>query len=145
MGLRDCTVRRTTSRPRGQGAPGFLVVSRAEEGELLRGAGGQAGHRIEVHVRFVGGQAGAGAGAAGAYGGGGGRRRQVGGLSLPVGTAGRGERGRQDGDDAAAAINREERDEWQEFEGWMEALAPCVQPAHWGRATPPCLPPPPPP
>eukprot|EP01046_Picozoa_sp_COSAG06_P034403 COSAG06_NODE_3599_length_5136_cov_24.510621_7_plen_816_part_00 len=51
ISLRDCTLRRTTTRPRGQGSPGFVLTSRgSSEGEVpLAGAP----HRTECHVRMA--------------------------------------------------------------------------------------------
>ena len=50
IGLRDCILRRTTTRPRGQGSPGFLMMSRAAEGEVPEAG---KGHRTECHVRII--------------------------------------------------------------------------------------------
>ena len=51
ISLRNCAIRRTTTRPRGQGAPGFVLISRAgSEGEA---AAFGAPHRTACHVRML--------------------------------------------------------------------------------------------
>ncbi len=49
--LRDCTLRRTTTRPRGQGTPGFVLTSRGSSESEVAVAG--APHRTECHVRML--------------------------------------------------------------------------------------------
>lgn len=51
ISLRDSTLRRTTTRPRGQGAPGFVLTSRAGSEDEVAVAG--APHRAECHVRML--------------------------------------------------------------------------------------------